>query len=78
MLCSMSLIWYVYLSILNTREAGYIKQRMSTRTINYLKIDESSPVFYGEDPELVDITLRNIRNTDKNNDGGLDIEEVAS
>ena len=66
----------LYLSILNTREAGYIKQRMST--INYLKIDESSPVFYGEDPELVDITLRNIRNTDKNNDGGLDIEEVAS
>ena len=47
-------------------------------TINYLKIDESSPVFDGEDPELVDITLRNIRNTDKNNDGGLDIEEVAS
>ena len=77
MLCSMSHIWYVYLSILNTREAGYIiKQRMSTININ--KIDESSPVFYGEDPELVDITLRNIRNTDKNNDGGLDIEEVAS
>ena len=47
-------------------------------TVNINKIDESSPVFYGEDPELVDITLRNIRSTDKNNDGGLDIEEVAS
>jgi len=49
----------------------------STSTIR-VDIDETASVFNGEDPELVAITLRNIKNTDKNKDGRLDIDEVAS
>ena len=50
---------------------------MSTSTIR-VDIDETASVFDGEDPELVAIALRNIKKTDKNNDGRLDIFEVAS
>lgn len=41
------------------------------------RIDSKHSIFHGEDPELVDVTLRGIRKADRNNDGQLDIDEVG-
>jgi len=46
-------------------------------SIGIHRIDSNASIFDGEDPELVDIALKNIRKTDRNNDGQLDIDEVG-